>query len=77
MSARNPKHENKFLDTNTVLEPLVIKACGREYLAVDENDNMVYYSFREKNGKISCYINNEKVLDLKEKLKFGDSPSIN
>ena len=67
MSARNPKHENEFLDTNTILEPLVIKVCGREYLIVDENSNMVHYSFREKNRKISCYINNKKVLDLKEK----------
>jgi len=66
MSARNPKHENEFLNTNSILEPLGMIACGKKYLAVDENGNMVHYSLREKNGKISCYINNKKILDLKK-----------
>jgi len=66
MSARNPKHENEFLDTNSVLEPLSMMVCGKKYLAIDENGNMIHYSLREKNGKISCYVNNNKILDLKE-----------
>ena len=66
MSARNPKHENEFLSTNSVLEPIGVMACGKKYLVVDHNGNMIHYSLREKNGKISCYINDKKVLDLKE-----------
>jgi len=77
MSARNPKHENEFLNTNSILEPLFIKACGREYLVVGNGGHMINYSLREKHGKVSCYINNEKILDLKENFKIGDSPSIN
>lgn len=77
MSARNPKHENEFLDTNSILEPLVVKACGREYLAIGKSGYMINYSLREKHGKISCYINNVKVLDLKENFDSSDSPFIN
>jgi len=77
MSVRNPKHENEFLNTNSILEPLVVKACGKEYLAIGNSGHMIHYLLREKDGIISCYINNVKVLDLKENCKLGDSLSIN
>ena len=68
MSARNPKHENVFLDTNIILEPLIVSACGKEYVVVnDSNDNMINYSFREKNGRVSLYKDDIRVFSLKRK----------
>ncbi len=63
MSVRNPFPGTIIFDTNTIMEPINVCVCDRQY-RVDDG-KMLKYLIVEENGQEWLYINEIRVLPVR------------